>query len=151
MAWTDLSGAFSFGSKLTSAQMQNLRDNVIAAAKYQTVFTNAVVIQGTGVGSYTTVLSFVFVCPEHNDDFSLHFRGFLKITTSGIGYCRLNIGALNSPGGNHNTTTYTLTDFGAMDISTLTPATVYTANIQMYNDTGGSTAEMRGGVIWLSN
>lgn len=30
MGWTDLSAAFAYGSKLTSAQMQNLRDNVIA-------------------------------------------------------------------------------------------------------------------------
>ena len=29
--WTDLSGAFAYGSKLTSAQMQQLRDNVTAA------------------------------------------------------------------------------------------------------------------------
>lgn len=32
MAWTDLSSAFVFGSKLTSAQMQNLRDNITALA-----------------------------------------------------------------------------------------------------------------------
>lgn len=32
MAWTDLSSAFSYGSKLTSAQMQNLRDNITALA-----------------------------------------------------------------------------------------------------------------------
>lgn len=31
MAWTDLSAAFAYGSKLTSAQMQNLRDNIAAA------------------------------------------------------------------------------------------------------------------------
>jgi hypothetical protein len=30
MAWTDLAAAFAYGSKLTSAQMQNLRDNVSA-------------------------------------------------------------------------------------------------------------------------
>lgn len=30
MAWTDLSSAFTYGSKLTSAQMQGLRDNVSA-------------------------------------------------------------------------------------------------------------------------
>lgn len=32
MAWVDLSAAFSYGSKLTSAQMQNLRDNLTAIA-----------------------------------------------------------------------------------------------------------------------
>lgn len=32
MAWTDLSGAFGFGTKLTSAQMQQLRDNITALA-----------------------------------------------------------------------------------------------------------------------
>lgn len=32
MAWVDLSAAFSYGSKLTSAQMQNLRDNLTALA-----------------------------------------------------------------------------------------------------------------------
>lgn len=32
MAWTDLSGAFGFGTKLTSAQMQQLRDNITAVA-----------------------------------------------------------------------------------------------------------------------
>lgn len=32
MAWTDLSAAFAYGSKLTSAQMQNLRDNIAALA-----------------------------------------------------------------------------------------------------------------------
>ena len=32
MAWTDLSAAFAYGSKLTSAQMQNLRDNITALA-----------------------------------------------------------------------------------------------------------------------
>jgi len=32
MGWTDLSAAFAYGSKLTSAQMQALRDNVIAVA-----------------------------------------------------------------------------------------------------------------------
>ena len=32
MAWTDLAAAFAYGSKLTSAQMQNLRDNVTALA-----------------------------------------------------------------------------------------------------------------------
>jgi hypothetical protein len=32
MAWTDLSGAFGYGTKLTSAQMQNLRDNITALA-----------------------------------------------------------------------------------------------------------------------
>ena len=31
MTWVDLSGAFSYGSKLTSTQMQNLRDNIQAA------------------------------------------------------------------------------------------------------------------------
>lgn len=31
MTWVDLSGAFSYGSKLTSTQMQNLRDNITAA------------------------------------------------------------------------------------------------------------------------
>ncbi|MHA2277528.1 MAG: hypothetical protein ACXAC2_17250 [Candidatus Kariarchaeaceae archaeon] len=31
MAWVDLSGAFGFGTKLTSAQQQNLRDNIAAA------------------------------------------------------------------------------------------------------------------------
>lgn len=31
MTWVDLSSAFSFGSKLTSTQMQNLRDNIQAA------------------------------------------------------------------------------------------------------------------------
>jgi len=29
--WTDLAGAFGYGTKLTSAQMQNLRDNITAA------------------------------------------------------------------------------------------------------------------------
>lgn len=32
MAWTDLSGAFGYGTKLTSTQMQNLRDNLAAMA-----------------------------------------------------------------------------------------------------------------------
>ena len=32
MSWTDLSGAFGYGTKLTSAQMQNLRDNITALA-----------------------------------------------------------------------------------------------------------------------
>ena len=32
MAWTDLSAAFSFGSQLTSQQMQQLRDNITAVA-----------------------------------------------------------------------------------------------------------------------
>jgi hypothetical protein len=32
MAWTDLAAAFAYGSKLTSAQMQNLRDNITALA-----------------------------------------------------------------------------------------------------------------------
>jgi hypothetical protein len=32
MPWVDLSSAFSYGSKLTSAQMQNLRDNLPALA-----------------------------------------------------------------------------------------------------------------------
>jgi hypothetical protein len=32
MSWTDLASAFAYGSKLTSAQMQNLRDNVSAVA-----------------------------------------------------------------------------------------------------------------------
>lgn len=31
MTWVDLSGAFSYGTKLTSTQMQNLRDNITAA------------------------------------------------------------------------------------------------------------------------
>jgi len=31
MAWVDLSGAFTYGSTLTSTQMQNLRDNLAAA------------------------------------------------------------------------------------------------------------------------
>ena len=31
MTWTDLSGAFGYGSVLTSTQMQNLRDNIAAA------------------------------------------------------------------------------------------------------------------------
>lgn len=31
MAWTDLTGAFTYGSQLTSAQMQQLRDNITAA------------------------------------------------------------------------------------------------------------------------
>jgi hypothetical protein len=31
MAWVDLSGAFGFGTKLTSTQQQNLRDNIAAA------------------------------------------------------------------------------------------------------------------------
>ena len=32
MAWVDLSGAFGYGTKLTSTQMQNLRDNLTALA-----------------------------------------------------------------------------------------------------------------------
>jgi len=32
MAWVDLSGSFSYGSTLTSTQMQNLRDNISAMA-----------------------------------------------------------------------------------------------------------------------
>jgi hypothetical protein len=32
MAWTNLAAAFAYGSKLTSAQMQNLRDNITALA-----------------------------------------------------------------------------------------------------------------------
>jgi len=32
MTWVDLSGAFGYGSKLTSTQMQNLRDNIAALA-----------------------------------------------------------------------------------------------------------------------
>ena len=32
MAWVDLAAAFAFGTKLTSAQMQNLRDNLTALA-----------------------------------------------------------------------------------------------------------------------
>jgi hypothetical protein len=32
MAWVDLSGAFGFGTQLTSAQQQNLRDNITALA-----------------------------------------------------------------------------------------------------------------------
>lgn len=32
MAWTNLGAAFGYGSKLTSAQMQNLRDNITALA-----------------------------------------------------------------------------------------------------------------------
>lgn len=32
MTWVDLSSAFSYGSKLTSTQMQNLRDNITALA-----------------------------------------------------------------------------------------------------------------------
>ena len=31
--WTDLSGAFGYGTKLTSAQMQQLRDNITALAE----------------------------------------------------------------------------------------------------------------------
>ena len=31
MAWVDLSAAFGYGTKLTSTQMQNLRDNIAAA------------------------------------------------------------------------------------------------------------------------
>jgi hypothetical protein len=33
MAWTDLSGAFGYGTQLTSTQMQNLRDNLTALAQ----------------------------------------------------------------------------------------------------------------------
>ena len=29
--WTDLSGVFGYGTKLTSAQQQQLRDNITAA------------------------------------------------------------------------------------------------------------------------
>jgi len=32
MAWVDLSGAFGYGTKLTSTQVQNLRDNIAAMA-----------------------------------------------------------------------------------------------------------------------
>jgi len=32
MTWVDLSGAFGYGTKLTSTQMQNLRDNIAAMA-----------------------------------------------------------------------------------------------------------------------
>jgi hypothetical protein len=36
MAWTNLAAAFAYGSKLTSAQMQNLRDNITALANGDT-------------------------------------------------------------------------------------------------------------------
>lgn len=50
MAWTDLSGAFGYGTKLTSAQMQNLRDNVSAVPAGESGaprIVNAAVASGT--------------------------------------------------------------------------------------------------------
>jgi hypothetical protein len=47
MAWTDLSGAFGYGTKLTSAQMQNLRDNITALANGD---AGAPDIAGTALG-----------------------------------------------------------------------------------------------------
>jgi hypothetical protein len=49
MTWTDLSGAFGYGTKLTSAQMQNLRDNVTALANGD---SGAPRIQNEAIGSH---------------------------------------------------------------------------------------------------
>jgi hypothetical protein len=50
MAWTDLSGAFGYGTKLTSQQMQQLRDNIAAMANGD---SGAPEIQEAAYGSST--------------------------------------------------------------------------------------------------
>lgn len=54
MAWTDLSSAFGYGTKLTSAQMQNLRDNITALANGD---SGAPRIQGVAIDSETVTRS----------------------------------------------------------------------------------------------
>ena len=48
MAWTDLSAAFGYGTKLTSAQMQQLRDNITALANGD---SGAPPIQSAAIGT----------------------------------------------------------------------------------------------------
>jgi len=133
MGWTDLSGSFGYGTKLTSAQMQQLRDNVIVALQGGSFFSQSNELTISLI-AWTTVATFPFVCPEGNNDVRLY--GMLKCYAATTQLCRARIGVNGSYSasyGEREGDTYAAVDCNVHDISGLTPGTLYEGEIQLYS------------------
>ncbi len=149
MTWVDLSSAFGFGTKLTSAQMQNLRDNVVSAVQSLAYLADGAEHADSSVG-WTTVLLFPFVCPERNTD--VHLYAAIKAQGGG-GTTRvrimINSVASASYGEGTDSGNYVNKDCGTLDISGLTPLTMYDGEIQMINLSGSGDGYVKGIVLTI--
>ncbi len=145
MGWTDLSGAFGYGTKLTSAQMQQLRDNAIVALQGGSFFSSETELVLNTATTWTTMLTFPFVCPEGND--VVHLFAMLKCYSATVHLCRARIGVDGSYSANYGEregNTYIAVDCDTHDISGLTPGTLYEGEVQLWNSIGGGSAD-----VWI--
>lgn len=150
MTWVDLSAVFAYGSKLTSAQMQNLRDNVVSVAQDLAYFCDPTEY-GSTPASFTTVITFPFRCPERPSE--LRLVAMLKAAAA-LTYVRGRVGMNGSYSATYGEvigTTYTARDCGIVDISGLTPGTVYEGEVQILNETGTGTAYIKNSIITVSS
>jgi hypothetical protein len=159
--WTDLAAAFAFGTKLTSQQQQQLRDNITALAEnasgspavvmrdhsnmlVQWSYNgNSDTVISTSSGSYVDIFVGYFVMPSNLNNIacSINFRAS---TTAGDArvQLRINDADLSDEGqevdGNwawHHSTN--------VDVSGYTPGTIYKLAIRLKEQNVAVNAEIR--------
>jgi len=115
MGWTDLAAAFGYGTKLTSQQMQQLRDNIEAGllgdtgspdreAAGSTNYFSTGILGGAALGptnsaSYISVLSVTFPAPGEYRFYTQYFldngagTAYFLILKNGATYLSWNTGS----------------------------------------------------------
>jgi hypothetical protein len=135
MAWTDLSGAFGFGTKLTSTQQQQLRDNIAAAfngdAGAPTLQTAAI-----ATGAVDTAAIATGAVGQDEVAASAIGQGELKSTTGSVLDAGPGIGYLTLPGGEYG--------FYPQIRMSSTASTAYLANMVANDDPAGTITSQSG-------
>ncbi|MHC4791475.1 MAG: hypothetical protein ACYS8Y_08595 [Planctomycetota bacterium] len=170
--WTDLSAAFGYGTKLTSANQQQLRDNITALAEGASgapeIWHKALINYFAHVcaqnssqehlgnaspsaDTWAPVAYGYFYIPADGEPANISFSGRIKAAAaSGTLGMRLLINAVGS--GTIATraaaTSYGWTSIGVHDISGLTASTWYEISIEIRNTESTSQPTLREFHIW---
>lgn len=158
MPWVDLSSAFAFGSKLTSQQQQQLRDNIKAAfdgdANAPPLLTHPIwsnseaAAHSNGTQSYNDYSITVFRKKAGMETVRLYAR--IRRSTSTQCQCRLRIGGNTSSQGQTTSGSYVMVDCGSIDISGLSNDTNYEMAVQIRKgDSDPGNALLNGFAVYL--